>query len=109
MLGCLCKCAAIAVCVVAVLVGLITSGLLAEQTPVFEWLDTADIFGRKMLLGLTPHFHKNKPWGYTFQELQELDLSQTRVLITGGNSGLGYWSAYHLASNGAEVGKSNFG
>lgn len=105
MLGCLCKCTAFVVALCAILVGLLTSGVLAQHTSLFQWLDETDVFGRKILLGLTPHFHQDKPWGYTFEQLRELDLASTRVLITGGNSGLGYWSAYHLARSGAQVGE----
>merc|ERR1712176_796237 len=48
-----------------------------------------------------PAMHNDIPWGFTLAEMP--DLSGETHLVTGGNVGLGYWTAYHLASHGAKV------
>eukprot|EP00756_Hemistasia_phaeocysticola_P062938 Hpha_TRINITY_DN6413_c0_g1::TRINITY_DN6413_c0_g1_i1::g.124::m.124 len=49
--------------------------------------------------GWSPAHHRGKPYGYSFEQLP--DLSGKVVVVTGGNSGLGYWTALHLARKGA--------
>lgn len=54
------------------------------------------------LEGVSPAFAA-EPWGYTLDELYNNNLSGQRALVTGGNSGIGYEIALHLAKLGAEV------
>jgi len=53
------------------------------------------------LKGIAPLFHRGTPWG--FHQHQIPDQTGKTILITGANAGLGYWSAYHLAANNANV------
>ena len=93
------------VLLLAGLIGLILSGILAKLTPLMKFLDSLTLGGKDVMKGLVPAIYRGTPWGYTFEELQDMDLSGQVVLITGGNSGLGYWTAYHLAKQGAQIGK----
>ena len=104
-MGCCAKLCTFLVLFLAVSVGLILSGALAEVTPLMKFLDSLSFGGKEMLKGMVPAIHRGTPWGYTFEELQATDLSGQVVLITGGNIGLGYWTAYHLAKQDAQVGK----
>lgn len=84
MAGCCAKCCSFTVACLAVLVGLIYSGFIAENTNFFPWLDQLYILHGKVLMGLTPAFHKNAPWGYTLEQLVEGDAADKIVVITGG-------------------------
>ena len=92
------------VLIIAVLIGLVLSGTLAQITPLMKFLDNFKVDGKQVLLGFAPALHRGTPWGYTFEELEATDLSGKVILVTGGNIGLGYWTAYHLAKQDAEVG-----
>ena len=74
----------VTVACLAVFVGLIYSGFIAEHTNFFPWLDQLYTFNGKVMMGLTPAFHKNTPWGYTFDQLEKNDLSGKVIVVTGG-------------------------
>jgi len=79
--------------------GLIISiiiGVLIFKVPPF--LDRQNLFNER---GVIPLFHREEPWG--FQVHQIPDLSGKIVVVTGANSGLGYWTAYHLANKNAMI------
>jgi NAD(P)-dependent dehydrogenase (short-subunit alcohol dehydrogenase family) len=43
-------------------------------------------------------------WGYTYEQFNsEVDLTGKTAIVTGGNSGIGYYAALHLARKGANV------
>ena len=54
-------------------------------------------------VGLTPAFNVGIKDGYTFEQLDQLDLSGQTALITGGNSGVGFETAKYLFKLGADV------
>jgi WW domain-containing oxidoreductase len=54
-------------------------------------------------VGLTPAFSVGVEDGYSFLQLDDLDLSGQTALVTGGNSGVGYETAKYLVKLGAEV------
>lgn len=88
------------VALVAVLLGLLLSGALAK-TGIFRRIDSWELGRGQVLKGLAPVFHEGTAWGFTLEQLPELD---GRVaVVTGACSGLGYWSAHHLAHAGATV------
>ena len=88
----------------AVLIGLVLSGTLAQITPLMRFIDNVKVNGKPVMLGMAPALHRGTPWGYTYEELEDTDLSGKVILVTGGNIGLGYWTAYNLAKQNAEVG-----
>ena len=105
MIGCCCRLLAVSIAVVATLLGLLTSGVLSKYTPIFVWLDQYETSRGQYFKGLFPATHRDVPWGYTFEELRETKLNGNVVLVTGANSGLGYWSALHIATTDATVGE----
>lgn len=52
--------------------------------------------------GHTPLFAE-RPWAFSYARLAALDLRGQRALVTGASSGLGFWTAQHLARQGAHV------
>jgi NAD(P)-dependent dehydrogenase (short-subunit alcohol dehydrogenase family) len=54
-------------------------------------------------VGMTPAFNYGVVDGYTFEQLDGLDLSGQKALVTGGNSGVGYECAHRLIELGADV------
>ena len=93
------------VLLVAIAIGLVLSGAVAKITPLMKFIDSFSIGGNPVLMGIVPAVHRGTPWGYTFEELQATDLSGQVIVITGGNIGLGYWTALNLAKQDAKVGK----
>ena len=93
------------VLLLAVAIGIMLSGVLAQITPLMRFIDSLTVGGDPVLKGIVPAVHRGTPWGYTFEELQATDLSGRVIAITGGNIGLGYWTALNLAKQDAKVGK----
>jgi len=94
-------CAAATAALVAVFVGLLVSGGL-KGTGFFPFLDRLNPAGRgQQLKGVFPAMHEAEAWGFTLAEMP--DLSGQVIFVTGGNVGLGYWTAHHLAAHGAAV------
>jgi len=85
--------------ILAIFMGTLYSGLLAK-TGVFTLLDDLDLGAGTVYKGIIPAVHKG-PWGFSEEEIPNLE-SHTSV-VTGGNVGLGYWTAYHIAKAGGRV------
>lgn len=80
---------------IAVFLGLLTSGHLAEFG-LFNHVP--DMFKGIVPVSLTMEFRAN---AWTFTDMP--DLSGTVSLVTGANIGLGYYTALHLANKGSKV------
>jgi len=91
-----CTLLSISVALFAIFLGLLFSGALVS-TGLFTYLDATNV----QLRGVAPAFHAKEPWGFTLKEMP--DLTGRTALVTGANSGLGYWTALHLAAANAEV------
>ena len=105
-MGFVTKCCGFLVLFVAVAIGMVLSGALAEITPLMKFLDQGKVVGTDSLKGLIPAFHRGTEWGYTFEDLEKTDLKGQTILVTGGNIGLGYSTAKLLAKQKANVGMS---
>lgn len=83
---------------IAILVGLILSPI-PRNFGLYRWIASKDA----TWIGFTPAFlDKQKPWGYTFDELELVHrLTGQNALVTGANSGIGYEIALGLARLGA--------
>lgn len=98
----------VVVALLAVVLGLFVSGAISQYTPLFVWLDQREFSRGPRLKGIIPATHRDEKWGFTHEELQSTSLEGQVILITGGNAGLGYWSAVNLAPTGATIGKHFF-
>lgn len=103
-LSAMCKLTAVVVLLVSLLVG----SLFSDDTNVLKKLGVFRYFdsyvgsrGAPFWMGMFPAMHEGTPWGFQASDIP--DLTNQTILVTGGNAGLGYWSAYHLASHGANV------
>lgn len=56
-----------------------------------------------MLLGMNPALHKGKPWGFHLDDIPDGSLEGRNIMVTGANTGIGFWTTQHLASKGAHV------
>ena len=56
------------VLLVAIVAGLVLSGTIAQITPLMKFIDSYEISGKKVLLGMFPALHRGTPWGYTYEE-----------------------------------------
>jgi len=92
------KFAALNVALIAIFVGLATNGALK---PLAVFMDSYEGSRGTFFKGMIPSMHGDEPWGFTLEEIP--DLSGETHFVTGGNVGLGYWTAYHLAANKATV------
>lgn len=100
LLGTCCTCLAVLVALFAVLVGTLFSGHL-RKTGIFSQLDRMEYSSGPFFKGMFPATHDAEPWGFTADAMP--DLTGETHLVTGGNVGLGYWSAHHLAKAKATV------
>jgi hypothetical protein len=92
------KFAALNVVFIAVLVALAFNGTLK---PLAVYMDSYETSRGLYFRGMVPAMHGDTPWGFTLEEMP--DLTGETIFVTGGNVGLGYWTAYHLAANKATV------
>ena len=93
-------CCSITGALLAVLVGLLYSGVLVRMG-VFQWIDDLDPAGRGLRWrGETPWLVPT-PWAYSEGQIPQLEGKV--IVVTGANSGLGYWTTRHLAHRGATV------
>jgi len=88
------------VLLVAVVVGSIVSGL-AGRVGLLRWI-TGNVPGFQGLQGLFPSTVQLPP-GFTFEQLESMNLTGQTALITGANSGVGFGKALLLARQGATV------
>jgi len=54
-------------------------------------------------VGMVPANHYGIPWGFTYEDLAQQDLSGQTAIVTGANAGLGYALTEHLYELGVEV------
>lgn len=54
-----------------------------------------------MARGMAPLMHKTVPYNFTADEIP--DQNGKVIVVTGANSGLGFWTCYHLVNKGATV------
>jgi len=90
--GCLCVSAFLAAAL-AVLAGMMHAGRLRFIAPYFAMLHQN--------IGMSPAVWGDKPWLYEYTSLPRLDGKV--AIVTGANSGVGFWTAVHLARQGAHV------
>ena len=94
-------CCAVFVVSVSVLLGCFHLGAL-RSLGVYQLQGRfGDKFNNHQWLGLSPVIYGNTPWAYEYSMLP--DLGGKVALVTGANSGVGYWTALHLARKGAHV------
>src|SRR6056300_1618065 len=85
--------------IAAIIFGLLLSPL-SRQYPIFTWLARFD----DSLIGLIPSLSPPKTsWGYTPEQLQQVDLRGQIALVTGANSGIGLEISKALSRRGASV------
>jgi len=95
----LCKCGALFSLVLAVGLALLLNGTLRDLG-LTKRLDHLVVHGDERFFGSFPFLY-SEPWGFDFSKIPEL--SGQVAVVTGANTGLGYFTALHLARNGAEV------
>ena len=76
------------VLVLAIFIGSLYSGALVS-TGVFSMLDQFEGSRGYFMKGLFPAMHADTAWGFTEDQIP--DLEGTTVVVTGANSGLGFW------------------
>ena len=91
---------AVAVAFLSVAIAVVIS--YGGKLGLWQYIDQrADSEGRQSFKGLFPVLHGGTPWEFSLELMPELT-GQT-YLVTGGNVGLGYWTARHLAAAKATV------
>eukprot|EP00927_Polykrikos_kofoidii_P053179 TRINITY_DN4743_c0_g1_i1.p1 TRINITY_DN4743_c0_g1~~TRINITY_DN4743_c0_g1_i1.p1 ORF type:complete len:372 (-),score=45.22 TRINITY_DN4743_c0_g1_i1:324-1439(-) len=99
--GLLCRSSAVIIALISILVGALYSGAV-KSIGIFTYFDThVGDRGAPRWRGIIPVMHEGTPWGFTVEEIP--DLQGETLLVTGGNVGLGYWTAYHLAAKNGRV------
>lgn len=100
LFGLLGKGIALGVALVAIFVGAIFSGAL-KASGFFKYVDSFEGARGTFFKGMFPAMHEGQPWGFTLEQMPNLK-GQT-VLVTGANVGLGYWTAFHMATHDATL------
>merc|ERR1712129_164169 len=59
--------------------------------------------GTRGFIGLSPAFMLLEEYKYSFEEVSRTDITSQTAIVTGANSGMGYWASLHLARQGAAV------
>eukprot|EP00040_Diaphanoeca_grandis_P022028 m.117860 g.117860 ORF g.117860 m.117860 type:complete len:362 (-) comp28612_c0_seq1:70-1155(-) len=88
------------VATVAVLIGCLVAGV-PTQLGFWKWAAFGPMYPN--LVGLAPAFHHDVKWGFTWDELDAIDLTGQTALVTGANSGVGYEMALALAQQKATL------
>jgi len=87
--------------ILALVIGGLYSGALT-RIGIFDYIDDLELAGgNKVLMGMFPATHAKKPFGFTPSDMPNLQ-GQTYV-VTGGNVGLGKWTAHYIAKAGGRV------
>jgi hypothetical protein len=94
------RCSAVVVGLVAVLIGLLISGI-PRRLGLFTLLP--GLLDNHGAYGLVPAFIDGVEWGYTYDDLGRVDLSGQTAMVTGANAGIGLSLATLLAKQGATV------
>eukprot|EP00658_Telonema_sp_P-2_P009753 TRINITY_DN13620_c0_g1_i1.p1 TRINITY_DN13620_c0_g1~~TRINITY_DN13620_c0_g1_i1.p1 ORF type:complete len:433 (-),score=118.76 TRINITY_DN13620_c0_g1_i1:282-1475(-) len=68
---------------------------LLKRSGFLGWADKLHGSRGMYFMGMSPALHDGTPWGFTEADMP--DLTGQTLLVTGGNVGLGYWTAYHMA------------
>jgi len=101
--GCVSKairCGSIAVAIFAVIVGAIIAGI-PTKLGFYSYVAQGPMY--PVMVGFAPAFMGDATWGFSYEILAGIDLSKQQALVTGANSGLGYWTSLALARQGASV------
>jgi hypothetical protein len=88
------------VLLLSILIGTLFSGHLAK-TGIFAYFDSYEGERGTFFKGMFPAMHQGTPWGFTHAEIPPL--GGKVVLVTGANTGLGYWTARYPVSFRARV------
>jgi len=97
------KCSSIVALVFAVIIGLFVSGV-PSSIGLFRWFAHIDLDPRHAkFVGFAPAFMLPDEYRYSFEDVTRTDLTGQTAVVTGANSGIGYWASLHLARQGATV------
>jgi len=91
-------CCGFMVLLVSILIGAIFSG---TATKFGVWRAAAVL--NPNLVGMSPAFMREGNWRVTLDDIGKYDLEGQAAVVTGANSGLGYYTALHVAKQGAKV------
>lgn len=97
VIGSFCKLVGLLVTLLALFLGFMTT---EHSLPVKKFVDEFDGSRGQFFKGMIPAFHAHTPWGFTHEELAKIKLPGQTIVVTGANTGLGYWTAYHVAGTG---------
>jgi len=98
---CSIRCSAIATLLFAVFIGLLVTGV-PSNLGLYRWLAHVGP-GTRGFIGLSPAFMLPEEYKYSFEEVSRTDITSQTAIVTGANSGMGYWASLHLARQGSAV------
>jgi NAD(P)-dependent dehydrogenase (short-subunit alcohol dehydrogenase family) len=100
--GLICRCGAVLVAILAVLVGSLVAGV-PGQLGLWRYLDKrVDASGNSRIKGVVPFIH-SEPWGFNHSTLGPEALKGRIFAVTGANVGLGLGTVQYLALHGGTV------